>query len=380
MKRLDLWKLSLLNVFTSPVRSLLTILGMAIGIGAILAVITLGEAGRTQVRSEMARLGIDKVWLSASQEEPLRLGDGQLLADALEVTAAETAYLPVKAVCGEREQTLTLVGCTQQYLDMAAVRITVGRTFYPLEWEADGRSMVLGVQTAQELDAAPGDVVCVQGIPFRVVGLAVGGEAFSRADPAASAFLPIEVLCGMIGETIQEIMLDVPGGAMPQHIALMAQQVLSGHRGVSADALTLQVQMEAADSVVTIFVEVLKWVAFVCILVGGIGVMNILLVSVRERRREIGVMKSLGAGYGQICTIFLLEALLYALIGGMLGICMGLGLISLAGTAIGLSAQAKAGDCAIVFAVSLLVGLFFGVAPASRAAGMKCVDALREDL
>lgn len=378
MRRFDLWKLSLLNVFVSPVRSLLTILGMAIGVGAILAVLTLGEAGRTQVRSELARLGIDKVWVT-SAENQLLLGDGKLLSDALTVATAETAYLPLKAWHKEWEGSLTAVGCTQVYLDMTGVRVCTGRMLYPLEWEEDGRCVLLGTQAAQKLHADVGDILHLHGMPFRVAGLVEGADAFSRTDPSSSVFVPIRVLCGITGNAIQEILLDVPHGSMPQTVAAMAQSVLAQKRGVAADTLTMQVQMEAADSVIAIFVDVLKWVALVCILVGGIGVMNILLVSVRERRREIGVMKSLGAGYGQICTLFLLEALLYALIGGLLGVCIGLGLISAAAQSIGLHAQARAGDCAAVFAVSLVVGLFFGVLPASRAAGMSCVDALREE-
>jgi len=111
MKRLDLWKLSLLNVFASPVRSLLTVLGMAIGIGAILAVVTLGEAGRVQVRSEMGRLGIDKVWLTAG-EEKITQGDASVLSERLQVSAAETVYLPVKAEHGFHEADAVVIGCT----------------------------------------------------------------------------------------------------------------------------------------------------------------------------------------------------------------------------------------------------------------------------
>lgn len=378
MKRLEWWKLSLLNVFASPVRSLLTVLGIAIGIGAILAVITLGEAGQVQVRSEMTRLGIDKVWLTA-QDGGLRMGDGEWLGGVLGVQAAEAVYLPSSVCFGADEEQLAAVGCTQTYLDMCGASLVQGRHLHALEWEADGRSLLLGAEAARRLRAVPGDVVVLHGIPFVVAGLVEGGDAFGRTDASLSAFLPVRVLCDIMGDSIQEIMLDVPRGAQPQTLADEAQRALAIRRDIAAEAVTLQVQMEAADSVIAIFVDVLRWVAFVCMLVGGIGVMNILLVSVRERRREIGVMKSLGATYGQICTLFLLEALLYALIGGALGVCMGLGLISMAGAAIGLAARAKAADCLTVLAFSMLTGLFFGVAPASRAAGMKCVDALRQE-
>ncbi|MEG2481441.1 MAG: FtsX-like permease family protein, partial [Clostridia bacterium] len=151
------------------------------------------------------------------------------------------------------------------------------------------------------------------------------------------------------------------------------------HRKTEVQAVSMQVQIEAANGVMAIFVDVLKWVAAICILVGGIGVMNILLVSVRERRREIGIMKSLGTTQMQICLLFLLEALIYALVGGALGLVIGMGLIGLAGKSIGLLPVVRFSDCFLVFTAALAVGLFFGVMPASRASRLKPVDALRED-
>ena len=104
MKWRDQWQLSFRNIFSAPVRSLLTVLGMSIGIGAILAVLTLGTAGRNQVRAEMTRLGIDRVWLTAArQEEPLMRGDGALLKRELKVAAAEQLTVPVKSPWGKRK-------------------------------------------------------------------------------------------------------------------------------------------------------------------------------------------------------------------------------------------------------------------------------------
>ena len=379
MRRMDLWKLSLLNVFASPVRSVLTVLGMAIGVSAILAVLALGEAGKTQVRAEMGRLGIDKVWVSASGEDGLRHGDGRLLADILALDATEVAYASASVKHGSEAVPCAVLGCAQSYLDMTGIALAKGRALYPMEWRADSRSVLLGESAAQAIGARPGDVITLEGIAFVVRGTVQSANAFSRVDASGAVIVPIEALCVLLGQTVHEVLLDVPEGTMPQNVATMAQNVMEMRRGVSVDTLTLQVQMEAADSVITIFVDVLKWVALICILVGGIGVMNILLVSVRERRREIGVMKSLGTTYGQICALFLLEAVLYATLGGVLGILLGFGLIAAAGRSIGLTAWARPADCVTVFLAALAVGIAFGVMPASRAASLKCVDALRDE-
>lgn len=379
MKRYDFWKLSLLNIFAAPARSVLTVLGMAIGIGAILAVITLGDAGRAQVKSEMTRLGIDRVWLTAAEGETLRHGDGQLLASSLDTAATEQVYAPATARAGRREESCVLVGCSREYMDMMGTCVLEGRDLYAAEWQAGARSVLLGTALAEKLAVEPGDLISVSGVPLWVRGVIAQGNEMSQLDASGAVFLPIAVFCERMGQSVHEIILSVPEGIAPQAAAAMAQDVMRLKRDMSVEAVTMQVQIEAANSVMSIFVDVLKWVAAICILVGGIGVMNILLVSVRERRREIGIMKSLGTTGGQICLLFLLEALVYALVGGCMGLVIGIGLIETAGRSIGLSPVIRLGDCAAVFLAALAVGLFFGVSPASRASRMKPVDALRDE-
>lgn len=379
MKRYDFWKLSLLNIFAAPARSVLTVLGMAIGIGAILAVITLGDAGRAQVKSEMTRLGIDRVWLTAAEGETLRHGDGQLLASSLDTAATEQVYAPATARAGRHEESCVLVGCSREYMDMMGTCVLEGRDLYAAEWQAGARSVLLGTALAEKLAVEPGDLISVSGVPLWVRGVIAQGNEMSQVDASGAVFLPIAVFCERMGQSVHEIILSVPEGIAPQAAAAMAQDVMRLKRDMSVEAVTMQVQIEAANSVMSIFVDVLKWVAAICILVGGIGVMNILLVSVRERRREIGIMKSLGTTGGQICLLFLLEALVYALVGGCMGLVIGIGLIETAGRSIGLSPIIRLGDCAAVFLAALAVGLFFGVSPASRASRMKPVDALRDE-
>ena len=379
MKRYDFWKLSLLNIFAAPARSVLTVLGMAIGIGAILAVITLGDAGRAQVKSEMTRLGIDRVWLTAAEGETLRHGDAQLLASALAATATEPVYAPATARAGRREESCVLVGCSREYMDLMGTGVLAGRDLYAAEWQPGARSVLLGAALAEKLGVEPGELISVSGVPLWVRGIIAQGNELSQVDASGAVFLPIAVFCEWMGQGVHEIILSVPEGVTPQAVAAMAQDVMRVKRDMSVEAVTMQVQIEAANSVMSIFVDVLKWVAAICILVGGIGVMNILLVSVRERRREIGIMKSLGTTEGQICLLFLLEALVYALVGGCMGLVIGIGLIETAGRSIGLTPVIRLGDCAAVFLAALAVGLFFGVSPASRASRMKPVDALRDE-
>jgi putative ABC transport system permease protein len=246
-------------------------------------------------------------------------------------------------------------------------------------WSAGLPYVLVGQNLAKQLHLSIGEWFSANGIMLCCAGIAQGCQQASPVDVQQAIFAPSSVLAPLVAGTLQQLVIHVPPALSSDEVARHATELLAGERSLLVNATSMQVQVEAAKSILFTFVQVLRWVAFICMLVGGIGVANILLVSVRERRREIGVMQALGATGMQISGLFLCEALIYALTGGILGLLAGGVLVAAAGKSIGLLPVIKARDCTIVFSSAVLLGLSSGVAPAMAASRLKPVDALRDD-
>lgn len=380
MRRFEFWKLGLQNVLAAGLRSLLTVLGMSIGVAAILAVLTLGEAGRAQVKSEIARLGIDQVQVTAADaSQPLQRDDGEYLRHSLNTSVDEAVLLECTMETNGKAQNVLLIGCHASYLERLAPMILQGDPLLPAEWLYGAPSALVGETLTRDLGLSVGDWFSAQGIMLRCKGVLGPSQQASQMDVQNVVVVSAALLRPWLGQAVHQLSVAVPEGRSPDTIARQAEAELLRHRGIKANAVSLQVQAEAADSVLTTFMDVLRWVALICMLVGGIGVTNMLLVSVRQRRREIGVMQSMGATQSQICGLFLCEALIYAATGGILGLLLGGALIAVAGGCIGLAPVVKASDCTAVFLAAVVLGLLAGVAPAAGASLMNPVDALRDD-
>ncbi|MBP3648260.1 MAG: ABC transporter permease [Clostridia bacterium] len=380
MRRLEFWKLGLQNVMAASLRSVLTVLGMAIGVAAILAVVTLGQAGQIQVQQEISRLGIDKVMVTAAdQNQPLTNQDRKLLADRLKTQADETVCLECTLSVNGQTDTAMLVGCEPDEWQGLNPTIAAGNSLLPSQWYTGSSTAMIGINLAKSFQIAPGDWLSAGGIMLQCSGLIGETQQATQLDLKESIIVPKTLLKQWIGESIQQIAIHVPDNQTPESIAAQAESLLFAEHALRVNINSMQTQAEAANSILKVFIDILRWVALICMIVGGIGVTNILLVSVRERRREIGVMQSLGATQFQICGLFLCEALIYALAGGILGLLLGGALIAVAGGSIGLSPVIRAADCTAVFMSAVFLGLLSGVAPAAGASRMKPVDALRED-
>lgn len=380
MRVKDAFSLASLNIFKTPLRSILTVLGLAIGVGAIVTVITLSDAGEKRVESEMARMGVNKVWIISSflSERPLMAGDGETISQAVSLPACERAYALGPAGYGEKVALASITGCDQNMLKVHQVAVLKGRFFSAREEAAASDVAVLDKSMAEALGLADpvGESISVAGRYYRVVGVIMNQSA-QAVQAQGAVYIPLNVFRSVIADKTDEVSLSVQSREQAETVRQHALSALP-EEGIY-DTVTLQEEIEAARTVIRIFVWVLASVAAICMLVGGIGVMNILLVSVHERRREIGVIKAIGGTDAQVLTLFLIEAAAYALLGGMIGIVLGEVMIRLSGSAIGMEAVLKGTTIAATVGAALVVGLFFGAAPAWKAARLLPVEALEQD-
>lgn len=359
-------------------RTLLTILSLAVGVGAVLTVLALGDAGELRVEDEIAKLGVNKVWIrSGSDHSVLQEGDARLVSEAVQAPACAGAYTMATLVCGRQSALIQVAGFDDSAAAVHAPKVLEGRMLL-LEEFSRGEAVCMIDEVLDEYLGGDmlGQYVRAANRRFRVVGIIKPMSLQTLSGGNGMMILPLPTALDTFDTQVAEITVSVQPGQETQTVAHLAAEVLGGDE-YRTD--TLEKEINAAREIVRIFVMVLLCVAVVCMLSGGIGVMNVMLLSVRERRNEIGLIKAIGGTSPQIAVLFLLEAAAYALLGGLLGVLLGQGMIVLFGKLIGLRAATQFSTVIPVLASAALMGISFGVVPAVKAARLQPVEALRSE-
>ena len=398
---------SLESLNANKLRSGLTILGIVIGVAAVIAMLAIGRGAQDSITGSISGIGtnLSCVFSGNDQAElrnirPLTMADAAALADPFAVpsvigVAPIIQSSSVRMASSSDQTTATVSGVTPSY---ASVRnyVVVEGDFITEEQNLGRASVVLlGPELAEKLfgrrEGLVGETVRIEGQPFRVAGVleSRGGGAFGSEDN--EALIPLSTARARIirrsGDRVDVIFAQaISAEAVPQASEELAQVLRARHRtDVGADDFTVFSQqdfLETAATITGVFTTFLGGIAAISLLVGGIGIMNIMLVSVSERTREIGLRKALGARRKDILVQFLTESSLLSLIGGLVGIFLGW----LIATAVGQFAAASGTpfnpnislDAVLLATVfSAAVGLFFGIYPANRAASLEPVEALR---
>jgi putative ABC transport system permease protein len=409
---LETARTSLAAVRSHRLRSLLTMLGILIGIAAVILTVGLGEGAQKQVSDQISALGSNLLVVtpgSSTTSAGVRGGFGSAStlttsdASALEsrvsspdiASVAPTTSTTEELTAGTTNWTTSVVGATPSWLTVRAREVTTGRFLTAHDESSDAAVVVLGTETASELFGARdpvGQTVTIGDVPFEVVGLlnSVGSGSSATGDQDDQAIIPLSTATTrVIGGTSRTSVSDIYLEATSNHTISAAYQeadaeLLALH-GIttSTDAdfsiASQQSLISTATSVDRTLTVLLGSIAAISLLVGGIGVMNIMLVSVTERIREIGLRKALGATPRAIRRQFLLEASVLGLSGGVLGV--GLGLIGAVVLPHFISDPISISPIAAIgaIAVAVAIGIGFGVYPATRAARLAPIDALRSE-
>jgi putative ABC transport system permease protein len=391
----------------NKLRSGLTVLGIVIGVAAVIAMLSVGRGAEASITGSISGIGTNLLFVfqgdfsgTVRNAKPLTLGDAHAIGDPFQAPSVE-AVAP--ALSGNAEVSFSgeltraeVVGATPAYLSVRNYLVTEGETI--TEEHILGRASVvlLGPDVAEKLfdrrEGVTGETVRIEGQPFRVLGVleSKGGGSFGSQDnlvivPFSTA--QTRLIRRSTSDRVDIILVQaVDAEAVDQAIEEISQILRTRHRTpVGEDDFTIFTQrdllttFESITGILTIF---LGGIAAISLLVGGIGIMNIMLVSVTERTREIGLRKALGARKRDILVQFLTESSVLSLIGGIIGILFGWLIAFIVGqiaVATNTDFSPVIGVDAILLATlfSAAVGLFFGIYPASRAANLEPVEALR---
>ncbi|PTX98455.1 ABC transporter permease [Opitutus sp. ER46] len=404
MKRLlAILRVALRALRRNVLRTFLTMLGIIIGVAAVIGMVSIGTGARVQVEQQIAALGQNVIMVMAGNMSrggmfsgmggapTLTLEDAFALRNEVDGVATMSPEVRgnVQVVAGNLNWNVQVMGVSHEYLDLRAWPLSEGDFFTEQDIRASTRTCVLGQTTAKKLfeDASPiGAAVRVKGIPFTVVAvLAPKGSNMMGQDQDDVVFVPYSTaMRRLFGQNfLRAINL---GAASPDRIKDVTTQVAEllrqRHRiqpGRDDDFMvrTQQEITEFATSTAKTMTGLLGAIAGVSLLVGGIGIMNIMLVSVTERTREIGIRLAVGARRRDILRQFLTEAVVLSIAGGLVGIATGVGVSMALAAQFNWPTLTPTYAVAGAFLFSAMVGVFFGYYPARKAAQLDPIEALR---
>jgi len=388
----------------NKLRSGLTALGIIIGVGAVIAMVGIGNGAKAQVESQIASLGQNVIQISpgsassrgvrqgADTAVTLTVEDAEAIAEEIPDVVAVSPEVKIKCqiVAGNRNWSASVYGESPDYFTIRQWPVEAGDTFTEQQLRAAAKVAVLGPRAAQELfgDEDPlGEIIRIQNAPFTVIGvLKSKGTTVSGSDNDDNVFVPYTIAMKRLSGrqtnlrrvNVQAANADTLSDVQNQIVELLRQR----HRTGAGEDDDFKVQSqteigEVATQTTRTMTLLLAGIASVSLVVGGIGIMNIMLVSVSERTQEIGVRMAVGAHGRDILRQFLVEALTLSGLGGIIGIGVGMGTSKVISAAQDWPTLVSLESVLVAFLFSAAVGIFFGFYPARKASLLDPIDALR---
>jgi putative ABC transport system permease protein len=391
------------SLVANKLRAVLTMLGVIIGVAAVIALMSLGNGVNEFVTSEIQSFGTNLVVIFTDPDNSegypaLSLSDVEALADPLNAPSLSAVTATVEGVQevvqGSNSTRTTVIGATANHLAVNNLdEFQSGDGLTEADVSTAARVAVLGAEAAEDLfgDAFPiGQTVKINGVGYQVVGvLTESGSDFAVTDE--NIYVPLTTAHARLfsnrtrsGEkAVTSIVTEVESEDQTDEAIEQITETLRRQHGIiyaADDDFTIFSQsdlLETFDSVTATLTAFLGAIAGISLVVGGIGIMNIMLVSVTERTREIGIRKAIGALKRDILVQFLLESMTLSVLGGLLGVALGWTISTVASRALDINAVVSMGNVLLATGFSLAVGVIFGLYPAWRAADLRPIEALR---
>jgi putative ABC transport system permease protein len=395
-------RISLLSIRGNLFRAMLTMLGIIIGVGAVITMVALGTGAQRAIDEQMAALGGDilsiqsSAWFSrgvARNQRTLTTDDAKALLEGarhIEAVVPEISNR-YQAKYGNKNLNLQTIGTTPNYPDVHGFEMAAGRMFNAADEAARRRVVVLGAEVPDMLDAEGSELVGqtlqVRSIAFKVIGVLAAKGGSGWRNPDDDIWIPLSTAQFRVtgDEFVETISAKVAEDSTVPMAMLEIESVLRREHGILPGkdndfAIMNRKQFaESRQQATEVFTYLLAGIAGVSLVVGGIGIMNIMLVTVTERTREIGVRKALGATKGNILLQFLVESTILCLLGGLLGLLLGISASMLLAKFAGWQTVVTSASALTAFGFSAAVGMIFGIWPANRAAQLDPIDALRHE-
>jgi putative ABC transport system permease protein len=379
-------KMALRSIQGNKLRAVLTMLGIIIGVSSVIVLISIAQGSTKNVTSQINNLGTNLLTINTFGTD-LSLTEDKIselrnLSGVKEISPVVSGRVNVKK---ERTSSqISLTGTNAAYETVRSAKVTNGRFINDLDVEYRQKVAVLGSETASTFfgtDNPIGQYVQIEGTSFKVVGVlqSKGGSMGQSGDDVV--IVPLSTAKRLVKTTsINQVFLQ--GKKENQMDFVMAEvenamDKMFPNKSDSYSVFNQQDLMDTMSSVTKTMTMMLGGIAGISLLVGGIGIMNIMLVSVSERTKEIGIRKAIGAKRRDILLQFLIEAVVLSCLGGLIGILFGLGLGKILASALSLSVSFSSSVIIMAFLFSLIVGVVFGVFPANKASKLNPIQALR---
>jgi putative ABC transport system permease protein len=404
MNYFNLFRIALRALVRNKLRAILTMLGIIIGVGSVIAMLAIGEGSKRSIREKMSGMGTNLIMvmpnmqrrggvsLGSSSSEVLKYSDveairneaGSLTSVSPEIRASG------QVIYGNQNTQTTIYGVSEEYLDIRKFEVGSGRVFTIQETKNMAKVCLLGKTVVTNLfgdDIDPiGMSIRIKSLPFQVIGVlkekGEGGMGQDQDDLIIAPYTTVQRRLAAIDYINGINASALSEEKSPAGISEVTEILRRTHKLKETDENDFRVMsqselIQTVSSITDIMTYLLGAIAGISLLVGGIGIMNIMFVSVTERTREIGLRMSIGGRGRDILKQFLVESMMLSILGGAIGVIFGYLLAKGAGSLMGTQAFVKTQSVVLAFMVCFIIGVFFGWYPARKAAGLNPIDALR---